>query len=68
MKMQNARATRKGSLLPDDLPLFAFVAVRQCESQSLPLPAIVLCRRYGLSPLRARLVAEQAGFCMEPAP
>jgi len=64
-RKHNARSPRKGELLPgciDDLPLFAFAAVRRHEIQTLPLPASVLCRRYGLTPLRARLVAEQAGF------
>ena len=65
MKKHDARNSRKGILLPDDLPLFAFATVRRRDSQFLPLPAIVLARRYGLSLTRARLVAELAGFHME---
>jgi hypothetical protein len=63
-----ARRSRNSILLPDDLPLFAFAAVQQRDGLFLPLPALVLSRRYGLSPIRARLVAEQAGFCMEVIP
>ncbi len=65
MKRHDVRASRKGIKLPDELPFVAFATVQQYESRPLPLPASLLCRRYGLSPSRARLVAELAGFYVE---
>jgi hypothetical protein len=51
---------------PSNLPLFAWVANRiQASRKPVPLAARALSRRYGLSPTRAALVAELAGFAME---
>lgn len=51
----------------EPLPLFAGANSRQENLQSLTLPraAYVVARRCGLLPLRARVVAELAGFSME---
>jgi hypothetical protein len=62
MKKHNARSPRKGRLLPDDLPLFACARVRERATESQPLAIRVLSRRYGLSPFRARLIAELMGL------
>jgi hypothetical protein len=49
------------------LPLFDWADARSDTSPSFlqPLAARVLAARYGLSPLRARLVAELAGLALE---
>lgn len=49
------------------LPLFAWAAAcpATLHPDHLPRPVRALARRYGLSPLRARVVAELAGFNME---
>lgn len=64
MKMQRARLSRKGFRSPADLPLFAFAADSPSNGQSMSFPALILSRRFGLSPQRAVLIAELAG--MEP--
>lgn len=51
------------------LPLFAWADSRQDNHQTVHLPraAHVVARRFGLSPSRARIVAELAGYVMEAA-
>ncbi len=53
--------------LPQFQPdLFEWDLSTQCtDGAALPHPARVIARRFGLAPLRARLVAELAGFNLE---
>jgi len=57
--MSNIR-TRCGVRKNAALPLFVWADAREHSAYSLP--AIVLARRFSLSPQRARLVAELAGL------
>ena len=54
------KVRRKSQSRNPDLPLFVWADQR--DRQNLPLAVIVLARRYGLPPQRARLISELAGF------
>lgn len=51
----------------EPLPLFAWADSRPDNHQSVHLPraASIVARRFGLPPLRARIVAELAGYSLE---
>ena len=60
------RISRKRETAPDDGPLFRWAKLCPAEHfPNQPRPVRVLARRFGLAPLRARLVAELAGFNLE---
>ena len=59
----NTAKAVNGRLLPDDsLPLFRWAETRPLQPSLLPLPVRVIVRRFGLSPIRAAVVASLAGF------
>ena len=51
----------------ETLPLFNWADARPDDHQSIHLPraASIVARRFGLPPLRARIVAELAGYSLE---